>query len=129
MIPAQQFAKDLLCRHFDRLVRQGVRQMGQHLFRTDLNEVHPLRRPVRQYVGAVATVRLGHMRLYQGAQLCVPMRMGNRAGDQGFKVHEIFGDAFGIIDIGHATGHACAKVGPDPAQNHRHTARHVFATV
>ena len=43
----------LLRRHLHRLVAQGMCQMHQHFLRADLQEIHPLFRPVRQYPGTM----------------------------------------------------------------------------
>ena len=103
--------------------------MHQHLLRTDLQEIHPLCRPVRQYPRAMAAAGFRHMPLDQAAQLCFPMWLADGTGDQGFKVHEILGHAIGVMDIGHPPGHSRAKVGPDPPQNHCHAAGHILTAV
>ena len=103
--------------------------MNQHFFGANLDKVCPLCLPVRQYPCAVAAVGFGNMRLDQVAQLRLPMGVGNGAGDKGFKVHEIFGHAHRIVNIGHPARHARAKVCPDPAQHHGDAAGHIFTPV
>ena len=53
----------------------------------------------------------------------------DRTGDQCFHIHPALRQRVWIIDIGHATRHTGAKIGPDSAQNHRNPAGHIFAPI
>src|SRR3989338_3198294 len=100
----------LFRRNLLRLVRQWIRQVDQHLFRADLQEVCALGLPIGKDSGGVAAAGFGGVLFDQVMQLPFPMRMGHGTGQHGFSVHEILGHAFGIIDIGHPASHA--RTGP-----------------
>ena len=59
-----------------------MRQGDQHFLRADLQEIHPLRLPIRQDPRGQAAARLGGMGFDQGFQLGFPMGMALRSGDK-----------------------------------------------